>query len=312
MCLVVVKSRLMYQTVHPRSGVDQAEYGREIVNLVLRHLDAGRSRRSAALLAATVGCAVVLAVIGWDRLGSPAGAARRVTGSRYVLMQLNLCLSGLADCYDKAAYPAGVQEAVARIRDARPDAVTLNEACSDDAARLARRTGYHLRFSQVENFGSPLLCIRPTGRGAFGDAVLTKAAIDGSADRPFHAESLIEQRRWLCVSTARDVDVCTAHLSVRRSDAGDTTNDAQCGELTALLVRKAATRTVIFGGDVNRLASCAPTGAWTRTDGSADQDPGIQHVYGSRATLRTPSTQVVPFAHSDHDALLVRARLTRR
>lgn len=285
------------------------------MNLVLRHLDAGRSRRSAALLAVAVGCAVVLAVIGWDRLGSPAGAARRVTGSRYVLMQLNLCLSGLADCYDKAAYPAGVREAAARVRDVRPDAVTLNEACSDDAARLARQTGYHLRFSQVENFGSPLHCIRPAGRGAFGDAVLTKAAIDGSADRPFHAESLIEQRRWLCVSTDRDVDVCTAHLSVRRSDTADTadtTNDAQCAELTALLARRAATRTVIFGGDVNRLASCAPAGAWTRTDSSADQDPGIQHVYGSAATLRLPSTQVVPFAHSDHDALLVHARLTRR
>jgi hypothetical protein len=32
-----------------------------------------------------------------------------------MLMQMNLCLSGLADCYGKAAYPAVAEEAVARI-----------------------------------------------------------------------------------------------------------------------------------------------------------------------------------------------------
>ena len=41
-------------------------------------------------------------------------------GSTYTLMQMNLCLSGFAGCYGKVAYPAGVEEAVARIRDARP------------------------------------------------------------------------------------------------------------------------------------------------------------------------------------------------
>jgi hypothetical protein len=37
-------------------------------------------------------------------------------------MPMNLCLSGLASCYGKAAYPAVVEEAVARIRKAHPDA----------------------------------------------------------------------------------------------------------------------------------------------------------------------------------------------
>ena len=73
----------------------------------------------------------------------PAGS------STYTLMQMNLCLSGLAGCYGKAAYPAVVEEAVARIREAHPDAVTINEACRGDIGRIARRTGYHLRFSRV-------------------------------------------------------------------------------------------------------------------------------------------------------------------
>ena len=90
-------------------------------------------------------------------------------------MQMNLCLSGLAGCYRKVAYPAVVEEAVARIREAPPDAVTFNEACRGDVARIARRTGYHLRFSSVIYRGERLRCIRPGGRGLFGDAVLTEA-----------------------------------------------------------------------------------------------------------------------------------------
>jgi hypothetical protein len=102
--------------------------------------------------------------------------------------------------------------------------------------------------------------------------------------------------------------VCTAHLNTRTAveAAG---NDAQCAELAALLARRAAVRTVTFGGDVNRRDSCAPDGVWTRTDSSAEQAPGLQHVYGSGA-LRSPSAEVVPATHTDHDILLVRAHLT--
>jgi endonuclease/exonuclease/phosphatase family metal-dependent hydrolase len=228
--------------------------------------------------------------------------------STYTLMQMNLCLSGLAGCYGKAAYPAVVEEAVARIREAHPDAVTFNEACRSDIARIARRTGYHLRFSRVIYRGERLRCVRPGGRGLFGEAVLTAAAIESTDSQDFEAQAGIERRRWLCVTTRVDVDVCTAHLNTRTTIevAG---NDAQCVELAALLARRAAARTVTFGGDVNRRHSCAPAGLWTRTDRSAEQAPGLQHVYGSGA-LRSPSAEVVPATHTDHDVLLVRAHLT--
>jgi len=251
------------------------------------------------LLLIGVGCALLLALTGCG--GSSGSSAART----YTLMQVNLCLSGLAGCYAKAAYPAGVEETVARIREARPDAVTLNEACGGDVALIARRTGYRVRFSRVPYGGELLRCVRPGRRGLFGDAVLTKAAITGSDNADFDAQAGLERRRWLCVTTAVDVDVCTAHLNTRSSVevAG---NDAQCAELATLLARRAAARTVIFGGDVNRHPSCAPDGFWTRTDRSARQAAGLQHVYGS-GPLRSPSAEVVPAAHSDHDVLLVRA-----
>jgi endonuclease/exonuclease/phosphatase family metal-dependent hydrolase len=202
-----------------------------------------------------------------------------------------------------------VQEAAALIREAHPDAVTVSEGCRRDAARIARRTRYHLRFSTVIYGGKPFPCIDPGGRGVFGDAVLTRAAIVSSDGHAFAAQAGIEQRRWLCVTTRADVDVCTAHLATR--DAVELAgNDGQCPELAAILARRPAARAVIFGGDVNRLPSCAPAGFWARTDASAGQAAGLQQVYGSRG-LRSPSAQVVAFAHSDHDVLLVRARLGR-
>jgi endonuclease/exonuclease/phosphatase family metal-dependent hydrolase len=236
----------------------------------------------------------------------PAGPA----GRTYALMQMNLCLSGFSGCNGKTGYPAAVDEAVALIRRARPDAVTLNETCRGDVARIARRTGYHLRFSRVIYTGELLSCVRPGGRGLFGDAVLTKAAIDRADNEDFAAQAGPERRRWLCVTTRVGVDVCTSHLNTLSGvEAGG--NVKQCAELRALLARRTRGRTVIFGGDVNRRGSCAPDGVWTRTDRSARQAPGLQHVYGSR-TLRSPAAQVLPAADTDHDVLLVRAQLTTR
>jgi endonuclease/exonuclease/phosphatase family metal-dependent hydrolase len=223
-------------------------------------------------------------------------------------MQMNLCLSGLAGCYKKVRYPGVVQEAVARIRQAHPDAVTFNEACGGDVALIARQTGYHPRFSSVIYYGRPLSCIRPRDRGRFGDAVLTRAAIERTDSHPFAAQAGPEQRQWLCVSTRVGVEVCTAHLA-SHEPVEAAANSPQCAELTALLTRRASARTVIFGGDVNRLPSCAPHGFWTRTDASARQDPGSQQVYGT-AALRSPSARVAPATHTDHDILLVRALLT--
>ena len=274
------------------------------------------------LLLAAGGCALVLALSGCSgssgtdggqaresptSVGQPA-AAPPAGSSTYTLMQMNLCLSGLAGCHGKGTYPAVVEEALARIRETEPDAVTFNEACRSDIARIGRRTGYHLRFSRVIYRGERLRCIRPDGRGLFGNAVLTEAAIESTDSRDFDAQAGIERRRWLCVSTRVDVDVCTAHLNTR-STIEVAGNDGQCVELAALLARRAAARTVTFGGDVNRRHPCAPAGVWTRTDRSAEQAPGLQHVYGSGA-LRSPSAEVVPARHSDHDVLLVRAHFT--
>jgi endonuclease/exonuclease/phosphatase family metal-dependent hydrolase len=225
-------------------------------------------------------------------------------------MQMNLCLSGIAACYPKVQYPAVVREAISQISAAHPDAVTFTEACSGDVARIARRTSYNLRFSKVIYNSKPLPCIRPGGRGLFGDAVLTRAAILSSASQPFQAQAGPERRVWLCARTRTGVDVCTAQLASHAAYEA-AANAPQCAELRVILARRAAAGPVIFGGDLNRRSSCAPPGFWTRTDSSAHQDPGSQQVYGTDA-FRSPSGQVVPAIYTDHDVLLVRAYLSAR
>jgi len=230
----------------------------------------------------------------------------------FTLLQMNLCLSGFSGCYGTTAYPAGVDDAVARIRQSRPDAVTINEACHRDAREIARRAGYHVRFTNIIYLGELLPCVSPGGRGLFGDAVLTKARIETSSSRPFEAQFGPEERRWLCVSTRLDQRVCTTHLDTRTTTTYAATNAAQCIELTSLLARQAAGGPVVFGGDVNRPGSCAPDGFWARSDRSAGQAPGLQHVYGNRSASRSARAQILPAEHSDHDMLLVRATLRSR
>lgn len=268
---------------------------------------AGRSRSTAVAVVAAAGCALALAVTGCGGSSGTARAALHRPGPSYTLMQMNLCLSGLAGCYAKVHYPDVLTEAVTRIRQLRPDAVTFNEACGGDVARIARQTGYHLRFSSVIYYGKPLPCIRPRGRGLFGDAVLTRAAIARTVSHPFPSQAGPEQRQWVCVTSRAGIEACTAHLaSAEPVEAA--ANVPQCAELRTILAQRATGRAVIFGGDLNRLGRCAPKGFWTRSDASAHQDPGSQQVYGSPA-LRSPTVRVVPAAHTDHDVLLVRAEL---
>src|ERR1700753_1348115 len=159
--------------------------------------------RPAPLLAVAV-TALVLMLTGCGTSSPPAAAPRhrpRRTGTRCTLMQMNLCLSGLAACYTaKVKYPGVVDEAIAQIRVQHPDAVSFHEACGGDVARDARQTGSHARFSSIVYYGERLACVRPRGRGLFGDAVLTRAPIARSESHPFHSQAGPEQRQWVCAT----------------------------------------------------------------------------------------------------------------
>lgn len=264
--------------------------------------------RTLTKLLLTVLVSTCLSLGSFPAQGDTTEAVQSSRGRPFTLMQMNTCLSGLAGCYPRTQYPAVVDEAIGRIQANDADAVTLNEACSGDVARIAAETGYDFRFSTVIYRGAPLPCAKPTGRGVFGNAVLTKTHIASSVDAPYTAQNGVEERRWICVTTSQRVNACTSHLTTTGADAG-TANNAQCVELTAVLERFADSGPTIFGGDVNRQASCAPAGFWTLTDSEATQARGIQHVYGTARSFTDPVAEIEPATYTDHDVLLVRSRL---
>jgi endonuclease/exonuclease/phosphatase family metal-dependent hydrolase len=137
-----------------------------------------------------------------------------------------------------------------------------------------------VRFATVLIGGSPLECVDPGGRGVFGNAVMTKEAIKQSADRAFTAQAGGEERRWICVETARQVKVCTTHLSTRGSATARAANDGQCAELAAILAEGAEARPTIASGGFNREDSCAP--ARSTTPGASPRDGSSAVARGSR------------------------------
>ncbi|MGH3500069.1 MAG: endonuclease/exonuclease/phosphatase family protein [Nocardioidaceae bacterium] len=275
-------------------------------------------RRRSVWLAALLG--LVLLAFGIPSAGAATGDGSRQSnpaGGRhhhrsYTLLQMNLCLSGIAGCYPGTHYPAVVDEAIAKIRKHEPDAATLVETCEGDAERIADATGYHLAFGTVIYRGEPLPCVDPTGRGVYGITVLTRKPIVATNDHAYRAQHGNEERRRVCATTVDRATACVTHLAVRNSDpAGpdSVANDAQCAEFGRLLASYARRGNPVIGaGDMNRDASCAPHGFWTKTDEGAAQLGGIQHAYGSQRALHRPRARVLPMTYSDHDALLVTAR----
>jgi hypothetical protein len=244
-----------------------------------------------------------------------ADASTRSSGeapsAHYSLLQMNLCLSGSADCFDDTRYPKVVDETVEVIEASKPSAVSINEACSGDMNRIAQRTRYHMRFAPIFFHGRRLSCTDPSGRGVYGNAVMTTEPIEHSTERTFAAQvGGQEHRGWICVQTIREVSVCTTHLSTPDSDVARATNARQCAEFAAVMASRNAHGPLLAAGDMNSHHWCTPSGVWTRTDSLAAQLPGIQHSYGSVEEFRLPHVEILPATFTDHDFILTGATLS--
>lgn len=243
--------------------------------------------------------------------GTAIAASTPTAPHTYRLLQMNLCLSGIAGCFPGTQYPFVVDEAIDHIKADRPDVATLVESCSGDAQRIAAETGYHLAFGTVIYNGARLPCVKPGNRGLFGISVLTRQPIIDVNDKPYSSQYDTELRRRVCATTVDGVTGCVTHLSERdKNPTGPNSiaNNGQCAEFRAVLARYARLGgPVLAGGDMNREDSCAPANFWTERDTASSKDPGIQQAYGVRGWLNEPTAMVLPMQYSDHDALLVTA-----
>ena len=255
----------------------------------------GRLRRS---VSAVAGLVCVVAVL----TGSPETG--KALGRPYRVLQMNLCDSGIADCYTGRS----VAEAAAVIRATAPDLVTLNEVCAEDVHALDRALtdvypgGVVSAFKAAINrrTGGAVRCRngQPYGIGLLVHSSATDQA-HTTYDGVYPAQDIRdpEERVWLCLSVT-GIYACTTHLASTSS----TIALAQCGYLFGTAIpsvhREGGYQPTVLGGDLN-LRSCAPS------EYRSEDDGGVQQVVATTEFRATSSRSIDMNRTTDHPGLLV-------
>lgn len=229
------------------------------------------------------------------------------------VLQLNLCNSGFADCYDNGL---SIPEGVSVIQAKNPDVVTINEICQPDLTPLKNamtasfpgqaiisafraagdsRTSAEYKCANAQDYGIGLLVRVPAIYA--GHEVVSGLYTNQDS-------SSAEQRAWLCVRANGNFTACTTHLATTGSVAL-----AQCQDLMNNIVptvrKDAANTATVVAGDLNLAFNgtpdaqdCVPSGYFRKGDGS------VQHVLAtSDFTFNTSNATTM--THTDHPAWFV-------
>lgn len=234
-------------------------------------------------------------------------------------LQMNLCNSGHADCYQDGR---SIPEAYDVIESTAPDLVTLNEVCRADVETALypaiqqtwagdwtfwaflpaydRSTGGPVECTNGDQYGVGMLGrmfageIEPTLQG-YGDVY---PAQDGDSD---------EMRVWLCVDSNEVYWGCTTHLAANASDTAiEQCRYLMAGVLPAVWDASGRHHSAV-GGDLNLeyggdpdVQDCVPGGWYRKGDGH------YQHIMLTD-DLEFDATYEIPMEYTDHNAWLVTA-----
>lgn len=231
------------------------------------------------------------------------------------VLQMNLCSSGIADCYTGGR---AVGMAAALIHDYRPEVVTLNEVCRDDVSVLKGAMSATFRSARVASAFRSAVDRRTNGGfrclngQQFGDGVLALVPSAAHGDRTYGGVYPVqdltdpEERVWVCIDMAPEFAACTTHTA----STSRTIALAQCRDFLRSVVPMMRSLDggdpVILGADLNLSAggspgaqSCLPRG-YERTD-----DGGVQNVVGSPGIVVRSRLDIDMRGTTDHPGLLV-------
>jgi hypothetical protein len=229
------------------------------------------------------------------------------------ILQLNLCNSGFAACYDGGL---AISEGVTVIQAKNPDVVTLNEICQGDLVPLANamkasfpgqmiisafraagdsRTNAPYKCKNLQDYGIAVVARVPAIYA--GHEVVSGLYAD-------QTPSSAEQRAWLCVRATGNFTACTTHLATVGSVAL-----AQCQDLMNNIIPAArgdaANEATVVGGDLNlsfngtpNAQDCVPAGYFRKGDGS------VQHVLAT-TDFTFGASDSTTMMHTDHPAWFV-------
>lgn len=237
--------------------------------------------------------------------------------SRYPfwILQMNLCNSGVAKCYDGGA---SVPEGASVIRSTAPDVVTLNEICEPDVAQLARALGevysgstvvWAFKAAQDRNSGAAYKC---KNGASYGIGLIAHVPAPYNGHQVFSGiyaaqdTRSAEERAWLCLYATGNYYACTTHLaSTSGSVAMSQCKDLMSNLLPAVKAAGGASAPTVVGGDLNmkyrgspNAQDCVPAGFYRKGDGD------VQHILAS-TDLAFASSRSIGMAHTDHDAWFI-------
>jgi hypothetical protein len=247
---------------------------------------------------------------------TPTAPVTNALPSRYPfwVLQLNLCNSGVAGCYEGGR---SIPEGATAIRNAAPDVVTLNEICSGDIAPLQaalaaaypggtivsgfkaagdRRTNAPYKCKNGQDYGIGIIAHIPgTYAGHQVHSGLYASQDTGSA----------EQRAWLCIAATGTYYACTTHLtSTSGSIAMNQCKDLMNNILPSIRSAGGAAPAVV-GGDLNlkfkgspNAQDCVPGGTYRKGDGD------VQHIMAT-TDLAFSSSRKINLNNTDHDGWFV-------
>jgi hypothetical protein len=236
----------------------------------------------------------VLLLILFLAVGSPASAATTVK-----VLQLNICHSGVASCYT-GAEPV-MAKAVSVISGAKPQVLSVNEACSGDVARLQAAMGpsQAVFVAAQTRAGGVVTC---TNGQQYGNILIVVSSLAGGpaiTGRYTAQDSGNEMRVWACLP-AGTLSACTTHLSASSGSVAL----AQCKEL--LTRATGLPGPTVVSGDMNlhyqgnpNVQDCNPTNFYRKGDGD------VQHVFASTSLTFISGTKQSMSGTTDHPAWLV-------
>ena len=231
------------------------------------------------------------------------------------VLQMNLCNSGIAKCYEGGA---SVPEGAGVISSTAPDVVTLNEVCAPDVAQLAttlagvypgstvvwafkaarnRGTGGNYKCKNGQDYGIGLVAHVP----APFNGVQTYSGIYASQD-----PGSGEERAWLCLNAVGNFYACTTHLAAGNGAVAlNQCKDLMNNIIPSVRVSGGGYAPTVIGGDLNlkyrgspNAQSCVPGGYYRKGDGD------VQHILAT-TDLAFSSSRSIGMSHTDHDAWFV-------
>lgn len=239
----------------------------------------------------------MLGVVLVAMLAMVAAAPDAVSAVTIRVLQLNICHSGIADCFTGDRVLAKARSVIA---ETRPQVVSVNEACSGDVEPLRSAMGpaRTLFVAAQHTDGRPVTC---RNGQLFGNLIMVAESLAGQAGESgrFAAQQTNDEARvWACLPGGR-LTACSTHLADRHEDVAL----AQCGELMARAADYATRGPVVVAGDLNLRSPdvdrCGRAGFFRRGDGN------LQHAFATANFTVAGDTRLDMAGTTDHPAWLL-------